>query len=65
MNILIVDGNEKEASDRYVDIGIDTQYEVYSKILTKLSKNNLNISIIHPAITNNYIPYGLSIDAAY
>ena len=49
MNILIVDGNEKKASDKYVELGMDTQYEVYSKILNKISKNSLNISIIHPA----------------
>tara|TARA_Y100000590_G_scaffold80274_1_gene89124 strand:- start:3032 stop:3862 length:831 start_codon:yes stop_codon:yes gene_type:complete len=62
MNILIVDGNEKEASDRYVNLGMATQYEVYSNILQKLANNNLNISIIHPAVLNNYIPQGLSID---
>ena len=33
MNILIVDGNEKEASSRYTDLGMDTQYEVYKKVL--------------------------------
>ena len=43
MNLLIVDGNEKEASDRYLERGMDTQYEFYSKILQKLSNNNLNI----------------------
>ena len=53
MNILIVDGNEKEASDRYVNLGMATQYEVYSNILQKLANNNLNISIIHPAVLNN------------
>ena len=26
MNILIVDGNEREASSRYTDMGMDTQY---------------------------------------
>ena len=62
MNILIVDGNEKEASDRYVNLGMATQYEVYSNILKKLANNNLNISIIHPAVLDNYIPKGLSID---
>ena len=31
MNILLVDGNEKEASDRYIKLGMDTQYEVYKK----------------------------------
>ena len=33
MNILIVDGNEKEASERYTKMGMDTQYEVYQKVL--------------------------------
>ena len=46
MNILIVDGNEKKASDCYVELGMDTQYEVYSKILKKLSNNHLNIAVV-------------------
>ena len=29
MNILIVDGNEKEASDNYIKLGMDTKYYVY------------------------------------
>ena len=29
MNILIVDGNEKNASNRYTEMGMPTQYEVY------------------------------------
>jgi len=62
MNILIVDGNEKEASDCYVEQGMDTQYEVYSKILKKLSNNLLNISIIHPAVEDNFIPLGVNLD---
>ena len=41
MNILIVDGNEKEASDKYVQLGMDTQYDVYSNILQKLSNNSV------------------------
>ncbi len=56
MNILIVDGNEKKASDSYVELGMDTQYEVYSKILKKLSNNLLNITIIHPAVEDNFLP---------
>ena len=35
MNILLVDGNEKEASDRYTKLGMDTQFQVYEKILKK------------------------------
>ena len=33
MNILIVDGNEKAPSDNYVQLGMNTQYDVYYKIL--------------------------------
>ena len=62
MNILIIDGNEKAASDRYVKIGMDTQYEVYAKILKKLSNNSFNISVIHPAINENFIPEGMNLD---
>ena len=62
MNILIVDGNEKEASLRYTDMGMDTQYEVYKKVLKSLSLENLNIQIIHPAISNNFLPEGISLD---
>ena len=62
MNILIVDGNEKEASSRYIDMGMDTQYEVYKKVIESLSLENLNIQIIHPAISNNYLPKGISLD---
>ena len=36
MNILLVDGNEKEASDRYTNLGMDTQFQVYKKISYKL-----------------------------
>ena len=35
MNLLLVDGNEKEASDRYIKMGMDTQFDVYKKILKK------------------------------
>ena len=62
MNILIVDGNEKEASERYTKMGMDTQYEVYKNVLENLSKNNLNISVVHPAIKDNYLPLGVSLD---
>ena len=62
MNILIVDGNEKEASDQYVQLGMDTQYEVYSKILQKLTNDSLNITVIHPAINSDFIPQGVSLD---
>jgi len=62
MNILIVDGNEKEASDQYKNMGMDTQYEVYKKVLKKLSSNNFNITIVHPAVKNEFLPSGLSLD---
>ena len=63
MNILIVDGNEKIASENYTNLGMETQYEVYAKVIRKLfDDNNLNISIIHPAIEVNFIPSGLSLD---
>ncbi len=62
MNLLLIDGNEKEASDRYTRMGMDTQFEVYTKILKKNSKNNINITVIHPAIYNQYLPLGISLD---
>jgi len=62
MNILIVDGNEKEASDQYFHLGMDTQYDVYSKILQKLANNSLNITVVHPAINSDFIPLGVSLD---
>ena len=58
MNILIVDGNEKEASDKYVQLGMDTQYDVYYKILQKLANNSLNITVVHPAINSDFIHEG-------
>ena len=62
MNILIVDGNEKEASERYTKMGMYTQYEVYKNVLKNLSNNNLNISVVHPAIKDQYLPFGVSLD---
>ena len=62
MNILLVDGNEKEASDRYINMGMDTQYEVYQKILEKNIKDNINITLIHPAVHDNYLPKGVNLD---
>ncbi len=61
MNILIIDGNEREASDRYTELGMDTQYDVYSKVINKISNNQFNIVVIHPAISSNYLPEGLSL----
>ena len=62
MNILLVDGNEKEASDRYTKFGMDTQFQVYEKILKKYSSSTINITTIHPAVHNNYLPLGISLD---
>ena len=62
MNILIIDGNEKKPSDSYRQLGMDTQYDVYSKILQKLANNSLNITVIHPAINSDFIPLGVSLD---
>ena len=62
MNILLVDGNEKEASDRYIKLGMDTQFQVYQKILKKYSSSTINITTIHPAVHNNYLPLGISLD---
>ena len=62
MNILIVDGNERDASERYTNMGMDTQYEVYQKALENLSTNKLNITVVHPAIKDEYLPIGISLD---
>ena len=62
MNLLLVDGNEKEASDRYTRNGMDTQFEVYEKILKKNSNTNINISTIHPAVHDEYLPIGTNLD---
>ena len=62
MNILIVDGNEKEASDRYTNMGMDTQFKVYEKILKNNSKTKINIKIIHPAVDDQYLPIGINLD---
>ncbi len=60
MNILIVDGNEKKVSEKYTKLGMKTQYEVYRDVLEELGINK--ISIIHPAIKDNFLPKGLSLD---
>ena len=60
MNILIVDGNEKKVSEKYTKLGMKTQYEVYKDVLEELGINK--ISIIHPAIKDNFLPKGLSLD---
>ena len=51
MNILIVDGNEKKASEKYTNLGMDTQYEVYAKVLRKLFNGNNNLgNNVHPKL---------------
>lgn len=62
MNILIIDGNEKNASDRYTEMGMLTQYEVYENVLRNLLKKDFKITILHPAYRDNYIPTGISLD---
>ncbi len=62
MNILIVDGNEKKASDRYTKLGMQTQFEVYRQILESLSDIDLNIDVIHPAHIDEYLPKGINLD---
>ena len=62
MNILIVDGNEKNASNRYTEEGMPTQFEVYENVLRSLIEEDFNITILHPACVDNYIPHGISLD---
>jgi GMP synthase (glutamine-hydrolysing) len=62
VNILIVDGNELSASDCYTKLGMLTQYEVYKKVLTELSARIINLTIIHPACSDGYIPLGVGLD---
>ena len=63
MNILIVDGNEKSASEQYTKFGMQTQFEIYKEVLENLSENNLNITIIHPAYINDYLPKGVDLES--
>lgn len=62
MNILIVDGNEKNASSRYTEMSMLTQYEIYEKVLRNLIKEDCNITILHPACADNYIPNGVNLN---
>ena len=56
MKVLIVDGNEKSASDRYTELGMLTQYEVYKKVLENIADIELDIIVIHPANFNDFLP---------
>ena len=62
MNILIVDGNEKEASNNYIKLGMDTQYDVYAKVIKGIGGYKFNVSIIHPAISGDFLPLGVNLD---
>ena len=62
MNVLIVDGNDLESSNSLREVGMKTQYEEYSDILKKLSTIKINIQIIHPAITENFLPSSINLD---
>ena len=62
MKVLIVDGNEKSASDRYTELGMLTQYEVYKKVLENISDIKLDIVVIHPANFNDFLPKGINLD---
>ena len=62
MNLLLVDGNEKEASDRYLRLGMETQFEVYKNVLKRNCNSEINITIIHPAVHNEYLPLGVNLD---
>ncbi len=62
MNILIIDGNEKNASNRYIDMGMPTQFEIYESVLRNLTNKDCHITVIHPACSDNYLPKGISLD---
>ena len=62
MNILIVDGNEKNASNRYIEMDMPTQFEVYENVLRSLIKEECNIATLHPACNKDYLTNGLSLE---
>ena len=62
VNILIVDGNEKVSSEKYSELGMLTQYEVYQEVLEKVSAYELNISIVHPTWGDDFLPPGTNLD---
>ena len=62
MQILLVDGNEKKASDRYIENEMQTQYQIYKEVLLELSDFKINITTIHPAYIDDFIPTGTSLD---
>ena len=62
LNILIVDGNEK--NHQIIMCGsewiLNTMFIL--KFFKELANNSLNITVIHPAINSDFIPLGLSLD---
>ena len=62
MNILIVDGNERKASNSYTEMGMPTQFEIYEDVLRSLIIKDCKITILHPACSDNYMPKGVSLD---
>ncbi len=62
MKILIVDGNEKKASENYTNMNMLTQYEVYKDILINLTNNEIKIITIHPGNNENFIPKGINLE---
>mgnify|MGYP003316096779 CR=1 FL=1 len=62
MNILILDGNEQVSSEKYTELGMLTQYEVYQQVLEKISAYELNISIVHPTWGDDFLLPGTNLD---
>ena len=62
MNILIVDGNDKNSSNQYEKLGMNTQFEEYKNILLKISSFKLNIQIIHPTWDDNFLKGNINLD---
>jgi len=62
VNILIVDGNEKVSSEKYTELGMLTQYEVYQEVLEKITTYELNISVVHPTWEDDFLLPGTNLD---
>ena len=62
MNILIVDGNDKNSSEEYAKIGMNTQFDEYEKVLKKISPAKLNMDIIHPTWNKSFLKKGINLD---
>tara|TARA_B100001123_G_C15293770_1_gene1018392 strand:+ start:197 stop:1033 length:837 start_codon:yes stop_codon:yes gene_type:complete len=61
INILIVDGNDKKSSDKLIKYGMNPQYKEYKNTLNLIS-SKFNITTIHPAIYEDFLPSNISID---